>query len=116
MILEPQGGSVSRLQWALPAVCLLGLGLLPSCAHPLPRACQDTEQHLEDLRERCRKDDADLQRCVDELANGPARRMAESAAGLGAGAEADDVLAEIGRIKDRLGLEADARPRTGVQK
>jgi hypothetical protein len=97
-------------------IWLLGLCPLVSCAHPLPRACQDTEQHLDDLRERCRKDDADLQRCVDELASGPCKRMAESAAGLGAGAEADDVLTEIGRLKDRLGLQADARPTTGVQK
>jgi hypothetical protein len=97
-------------------VCLLGLGALPSCAHPLPRAFQDTERQLEDLRERCRQDDADLQRCMDEVASGPARRMAESAAGLGAGAAADNVLAEIGRLKDRLGPEADVRPHTGVQK
>jgi len=95
---------------------LLGLGPLPSCAHPLPRACQDTEQQLDDLRERCRQDDADLQRCMDELANGPAMRMAASAKGLGAGVEADNVLAEIGRLKDRLGRDADARPHTGVQK
>ena len=110
----------SATRRATPARCLLGvclgLGPLPSCAHPLPRAFQDTEQQLEDLRERCRKDDADLQRHMDELADGPARRMAASAAGLGAGAEADNVLAEIGRLKDRLGLEADARPKTGVQK
>ena len=111
LIPKGPGGSAARPRWAL-----LGLFPLLSCAHPLPRAFQDAEQQVEDLRERCRKDDADLQRSMDELANGAARRMAESAAGLGAGAQADDVLSEIGRLKDRLGLEGDPRPRTGVQK